>query len=42
MRTITLELTFKDDGDYFKFMDDWECSEGSVRIPSKCKIKVKE
>ena len=39
MRTITLELTFKNDKDYFKFMDDWGCSEGNVRIPSNCKIK---
>lgn len=41
MRVITLELTFKNDKDYFKFMDDWGCSEGNVRIPSTCKIKVK-
>lgn len=40
MREITLELTFKKDEDYFKFMDDWGCSEGSIRIPSNCKIKV--
>lgn len=42
MKMITLELTFKNDEDYFKFMDDWGCSEGSVRIPSDCKIKVKD
>ena len=41
MRTITLELTFKNDDAYFKFMDDLGCSEGSVRIPSNCKIEVK-
>lgn len=23
MKMITLELTFKNDEDYFKFMDDW-------------------
>lgn len=40
MRTITLELTFRDDEDYFRFMDDLSCSEGSVRIPSDCKVKV--
>lgn len=42
MRTITLELTFRDDEDYFRFMDDWGCGEGSVRIPSDCKVKVKD
>lgn len=41
MKTITVELTFKNDEDYFEFMDDWGCSEGDVRIPSTCKIKVK-
>lgn len=41
MKSITLELTFKNDEDYFKFMDDWGCSEGDVRIPSNCKIKAK-
>lgn len=41
MKTITLELTFKNDEDYFRFMDDMGCSEGGVRIPSNCKIKEK-
>ena len=40
MKTITLELTFKNDEDYFRFMDDWGCSEGAVRIPSTCKIST--
>lgn len=42
MKTITLELTFKNDDAYFKFMDDLGCSDwDDVRIPSNCKIKVK-
>lgn len=42
MRTVTVELTFENDEDYFKFMDDLGCIDwNDVIIPSNCNIKVK-
>lgn len=45
MKEITLKITFPDDKDYYKFLDNFGCADDGedIRIPYKCKIKwVKE
>ena len=41
MKTVTLELTFKDDEDYYRFLDNFGCADEDedIRIPYRCKIK---
>lgn len=45
MKEITLKITFPNDEDYYKFLDNMGCADDDedIRIPYKCKIKwVKE
>ena len=41
MKTVTLELTFKDDEDYYRLLDNFGCADEDedIRIPYRCKIK---
>ena len=44
MRKVQMEFTFKNDNEYFKFMDTLGCAEeGSyIKVPAKCKVINKD